>query len=286
MEDLEKTLAGLARESRGVWVQASTLGSLEALMEYLRSVDPPVPVAGVNIGPVHKRDVIGASIMLEHVPEYAVILAFDVKITPEAAEQAEDTGVRIFTADIIYHLTDQFDQYMLETRQAKQSSLATEAVFPVVARIIPTAIFNAKSPIVVGMEVVEGVLKPGTPLCVLVDPGAAGTGHVDLAAAQMPGGVMLPNGKMILQIGRVASIENNHTAIPEVRAGGPNVAVKIDPPGDNPNLMIGRHFTAQHSVYSRITRGSIDVLKSDFREQMTKPDWQTVIALKKLFYID
>jgi hypothetical protein len=40
--------------------------------------------------------------------KYAVILAFDVPVAREAREQAEEFGVRIFTADIIYHLFDQF----------------------------------------------------------------------------------------------------------------------------------------------------------------------------------
>ncbi len=40
--------------------------------------------------------------------KYAVILAFDVSVSKEARELAEEFGVRIFTADIIYHLFDQF----------------------------------------------------------------------------------------------------------------------------------------------------------------------------------
>ncbi len=166
-------------------------GSLEALLEYLRTHEPPVPVAGVALGPIHKRDVVAASAMLEHkkecvcppplalvflgaravrctppprrrhllvppkpplpsrsggiecrpvrfafalprpplppthppthprapppTPRYATILAFDVKVTPDARAAADEAGVRIFTADIIYHLTDQFDKYLKDS---------------------------------------------------------------------------------------------------------------------------------------------------------------------------
>jgi translation initiation factor 5B len=101
MKDLEAVMGSLARQAKGVFVQASTLGtaqlvlcqfagcwlvfnrlvspfllmcfspsgSLEALMEYLRTHDPPVPVAGVALGPIHKRDVVAASAMLEHKKE-------------------------------------------------------------------------------------------------------------------------------------------------------------------------------------------------------------------------
>jgi len=40
--------------------------------------------------------------------KYAVILAFDVPVSKEAREMAEELNVKIFTADIIYHLFDQF----------------------------------------------------------------------------------------------------------------------------------------------------------------------------------
>lgn len=39
---------------------------------------------------------------------WAVILAFDVRVEREAQEMADSVGVRIFTADIIYHLFDNF----------------------------------------------------------------------------------------------------------------------------------------------------------------------------------
>lgn len=44
--------------------------------------------------------------------EYATILAFDVRVTPEAAAFAEKEGIKVFTADIIYHLFDEFTAYV------------------------------------------------------------------------------------------------------------------------------------------------------------------------------
>jgi translation initiation factor IF-2 len=43
---------------------------------------------------------------------YATMLCFDVKVERDAQELAEDLGVRIYTADIIYHLFDAFTAYM------------------------------------------------------------------------------------------------------------------------------------------------------------------------------
>lgn len=97
----------------GVCVQASTLGSLEALLEFLKSPAVKIPVSSINIGPIHKKDVMRASVMLEKGRrKFCCILAFDVPVTREAAELAEKLGVRIFSADIIYHLFDQFSGYI------------------------------------------------------------------------------------------------------------------------------------------------------------------------------
>ena len=41
------------------------------------------------------------------------------------------------------------------------------AVFPCIIRMVPEAIFMKRSPVIIGVDVVEGVLKVGTPLCVV-----------------------------------------------------------------------------------------------------------------------
>merc|ERR1719327_656192 len=73
---------------------ASTLGSLEALMRFLNDTD--IPVFGVNIGEVFAKDVKRAGIMNEKKqPQYAVILAFDVKVNQEARLEADRQKVKI-----------------------------------------------------------------------------------------------------------------------------------------------------------------------------------------------
>uniref|UniRef100_A0A8C1TW40 Eukaryotic translation initiation factor 5B n=1 Tax=Cyprinus carpio TaxID=7962 RepID=A0A8C1TW40_CYPCA len=164
IRELKQTLNAIKLEEKGVYVQASTLGSLEALLEFLRT--SKVPYAGINIGPVHKKDVMKASTMLEHDPQYAVILAFDVKIERDSQEMADSLGVRIFSAEIIYHLFDAFTKYREDYKKQKQDEFKHIAVFPCKLRILPQFIFNSRDPIVMGVIVDAGVLRTGTPVCV------------------------------------------------------------------------------------------------------------------------
>jgi len=161
---LQKALSSFKVKDRGVFVQASTLGSLEALLDFLRS--SKIPYAGVKIGPVVKKDVMKASVMLEHEPKYCIILAFDVKIERDAQEMADSFGVKIFQADIIYHLFDRFTQYQEELKKQKREEFKHVAVFPCKFKILPNFVFNSRSPIVAGAIIEAGVVKHGTPICV------------------------------------------------------------------------------------------------------------------------
>ncbi|KAL4230387.1 Translation Initiation Factor 5B [Mactra antiquata] len=161
---LTDVLNSIKLTERGVFVQASTLGSLEALLEFLRT--SKIPYAGINIGPVHKRDVMKASVMLEHDSQWAVILAFDVKVEREAQELADYLGVNIFTADIIYHLQDKFLKFREDLKRQKQEEFKHIAVFPCKLRVLPQCIFKSRDPIVMGVNVEAGLVKHGTPICV------------------------------------------------------------------------------------------------------------------------
>ncbi|KAK6619541.1 hypothetical protein RUM43_012298 [Polyplax serrata] len=163
-KELKTALSSIKLKERGVYVQASTLGSLEALLEFLKT--SKIPYSGIKIGPVVKKDVMKASIMLEHESQYATILAFDVKIERDAQELADSLGVKIFQADIIYHLFDKFMDYQNELKQKKRDEFKNIAVFPCKLRVLPQFVFNTRDPIVVGVMVEAGIVKEGTILCV------------------------------------------------------------------------------------------------------------------------
>ncbi|XP_031696677.1 eukaryotic translation initiation factor 5B-like, partial [Anarrhichthys ocellatus] len=256
IRELKQTLSCIKLEEKGVYVQASTLGSLEALLEFLRT--SKVPYAGINIGPVHKKDVMKASAMLEHDLQYAVILAFDVKVERESQEMADTLGVRIFSAEIIYHLFDSFTKFREDYKKAKQDEFKNIAVFPAKLKVLPQFIFNSRDPIVIGVTIEAGVLRQGTPLCV------PSKGFVD--------------------IGIVTSIEMNHKSVESAKKGQ-EICIKIEPiPGESPK-MYGRHFEGTDIIVSKITRASIDALKNWFRDEMQKTDWQLIMELKNTFEI-
>jgi translation initiation factor 5B len=267
MSDLTNLMSSIDRTGHGVWVQASTLGALEALLEFLRT--SKIPVSGINIGPVHRKDVVKASVMLEKAREYAVMLCFDVKIDKEAEELAEELGMRVFTAEIIYHLFDRFQEYHAAITEQKRKDQAPSAVFPCVLKMVPRAIFMKKDPIIIGVDVIEGTLRLGTPLCVVKTNAETGV-------------------REVITLGKVTSIEQNHKTLEMVKKGGAGggVAIKIECAVYETPKTYGRHFEDTDELYSRVTRGSIDVLKESFRNDLSKEEWGLVVKLKKILGVD
>ncbi|KAJ9469500.1 Eukaryotic translation initiation factor 5B [Diplonema papillatum] len=238
----------------GVAVQASTLGALEALLVFLQ--DSKIPVSTVGVGDLHKKTIMRVVGMKEKHPKYAVILCFDVAVTKEAQEFADKEEITIFTADIIYHLQDKFNKYLEDYTNTIQDKNKVSAVFPCELITLPGKAFNKKNPILLGMEVVQGQLRVGTPL---------------FAWKKNENGKTVP-----FHVGKVEAVEKEHKP-QKVSRKGQQVAVKIK----TETVTFGRQIDETDHLWSEITRDSIDALKESFRGEMEKEDWAIILKLKK-----
>ncbi|KAG0520939.1 hypothetical protein BDA96_08G118000 [Sorghum bicolor] len=246
----------------GVYVQASSLGTLEAIIKHLKTLALDVPVSGCNLGPVHKQDVMKATAMLKRKEEYAAILAFDVKVMPEAFELAAESGVKIFMADTVYKLVDSFTDHINKLKEEMKKQCVADAVFPCTLRILPNRVYHSKDPVVCDVEVLEGIVKVGTPICVRV-PSKDSSADV------------------IHALGRISSMKTSNGMQINSASNGV-VSIKII--GENPqerSWVYGRHFNSDNELLSQISRKSIDVLKEHYRDEMSDENWQLICRLKK-----
>ncbi|EDK41789.2 conserved hypothetical protein [Meyerozyma guilliermondii ATCC 6260] len=264
MDDLTGLLDSVDTSGKGVVVQASTLGSLEALLDFLK--DMKIPVMSIGLGPVFKRDVMKATTMLEKAPEYAVMLCFDVKVDKEAELYAEEQNIKIFNADIIYHLFDAFTAYQEKLMEIRRRDFLEYAIFPCVLKTIQ--IINKRNPMIIGVDVLEGAVRIGTPICAV---------RQDPTTKQ-------PN---VMVLGKVVSLEVNHKSLDIVKKGqtSAGVAMRLENPSAAQPTW-GRHVDESDNLYSLISRKSIDTLKDPaFRDSVTRDDWLLIKKLKSVFDI-
>ncbi len=167
-DDEDEILARLAEESEitvpldtvGLAIKADTLGSLEALANELREKDAKIRFA--DLGPVSRRDVIQAAATDD--PLTRVLVAFNVKMLPDATSEANAQDLTVLHGNIIYQLLDDYDEWHAKAKEAKDQAERVEIVHPCMIRFLPDCTFRVSSPAVIGVRVMAGRLVPGMKL--------------------------------------------------------------------------------------------------------------------------
>lgn len=77
-------------------------------------------------------------------------------------------------------------------------------------------------------------------------------------------------------------IEREHKQIPLCKKGQPSVAVKIEGPHQP---LYGRQLEEKDTLYSLISRESIDTLKEHYRSDVSMDEWSLIKKLKPMFDI-
>ncbi|MCC6049174.1 MAG: translation initiation factor IF-2 [Thermofilum sp.] len=152
----------VARDVVGVVVKADTLGTLEALVNYLRRFN--VPVRYADVGPVVRRDIVEASIVRSADRLRAAVLAFNVKVTEDAEVEAKSRGVVIFQNNIIYQLVDDYLKWYESEREAERRAELSKLVLPGKIKLLPGYVFRRSDPAIVGVQVLAGRIRRGYPL--------------------------------------------------------------------------------------------------------------------------
>ena len=242
----EVEAAKIKTEIDGVIVKADTLGTLEAIVGMLKNKGIPVRLA--DVGAISKRDVIEAAITLRSKKEYGVILGFNTKVLPEAAEEARKHGVKILLNNVIYKLIEDYEEWLNKLREEEKRRELEKLVRPGKIRIIPGYVFRRSEPAIVGVEVLSGIIKPSYPL-------------------------MRGDGK---RIGEIMQIQDKGRPIPMARVGQ---AVAISIRG---RVMIGRHVDEGDVLYTDIPNLHAKILLTKYRNELSDDE---ILALKEIIKI-
>ena len=148
-------------ETDGIILKCDTIGSLEAIVEMLRRSQ--VPVAKADIGPVNRRDVVEAKAIKEKDRHLGVVLAFNVKVLPDAKEEADDSHIKLFEDKVIYSLIDNYNAWVEEDTAHEEDAIFSELTPICKFTFLKGMVFRNNNPAVFGIRIDVGTLKQKVP---------------------------------------------------------------------------------------------------------------------------
>jgi translation initiation factor 5B len=223
-----------SKSINGVIVKADTLGTLEALVSALERRGIPVRLA--DVGPLTKREVLEASLVSKEDRYLGVILLFNVGMLPDAEEVARAENVMIFRDRIMYRLIEAYEKWVVDEKSREAEREFSRLVLPAKIRVLPGYVFRRSEPAIVGVEVLAGILRPGSRL-------------------------MRADGR---SLGEVMQIQSMGKPVSEAKKGE-RVAVSI-----RGNVIVGRQFDEGDILYTEPGEDDLTTLIEKFPNMMTE----------------
>ncbi|KAG7647070.1 Transcription factor GTP-binding domain [Arabidopsis thaliana x Arabidopsis arenosa] len=148
--------------------------------------------------------------------------------------------------------------------QWAQKTMVEKLTYVDKVQILPNHIYNQRDPIILGVKVNDGILKVGTPICIVK---------------------RIENVRVFMDIGRVASIKNNNNMPVDYARKGQEVAIKIIASNPEEQKMFGRHFGVDDRLISHISSRSVDVIRTNYWNELSNDEKDLVLRLKRIFKI-
>ena len=226
-------------DDEGLFVKADTLGSLEAVVHLLKEME--IPIRSAEIGDVNKRDVIDASIAKDENIEHGVIIAFNVKVHPKALDDLNNSGVKLFQGDVIYQITEDYEAWVQERKEAQKKQWLDAIIKPAKFMILPKLIFRQSKPAICGIEVEAGTVKQGYAL-------------------------MSANGDYV---GTIASMEDKGETLTAI-SRGQRVAMAIN------DAVAGKDFEEGDTLYVDIPEKHYKILEREFKDKLNEDEFMAL----------
>ncbi len=233
-------------DSDGVFAIAPTFGQLEAFVAYLR--ENGVKVSTAMVGSVGKKDII--KFANKGLKKYMHVLCFDIEPSDEIIKFAEESNgiqrIQFHYEKTIYRVLDVFMKSTKIADDERIADLKRRACFPYEIAIVKDQIFRRKNPIIIGVTVTVGELHLNSQLC-------DQTGKV---------------------IGNIQTIRKNDADV-LTAVSGETVSISI-----NTELTYDRHLIESTCFYPKITRESLNILKTEFKDYISTSVFEIIKKIK------
>lgn len=230
----------ISTDMEGVVLKTDTLGALEALADILKENNIPIRLA--DVGDISKRDVIEAGVVKEHEPLYGVVLAFAVKLLPDAETEATNRNIEIFNEKVVYHVTENYFAWLKKKRETTLEQDYDVLVKPGKLRVLEGYVFRRAKPAIFGVEILAGRITPKVSLI------RAGNGE---------------------EVGEIQQIQDKGEALADAQQGM-QVAISMDKP------MVGRHVFEKDVLFVKVPEADAKILQTKFTDRLNAEEQEAL----------
>ena len=128
----------------GIIVKADSLGSVEAIIRLLSGSGIKVKSAGV--GKITRKDIVEARAGAEKNRYYGVVLGFNVQVTEDARVESRANNIPIIWSNIIYHLLEQYNEWVLEEKEKEKNAALEKFPWPGKIKVLDGYCFRVSKP--------------------------------------------------------------------------------------------------------------------------------------------
>ena len=220
----------LDTDKKGIIIKADSLGGLEAMIKLFGEKN--IRIRKATIGHITKKDILEAESNAEHDPFLGVIIGFNIDI---AKDVEVPKSVNVIIGDIIYKLLDDYELWVDYKKKALEVEQIDELVRPCKIEILQNCIFRQSNPAIVGVHLLVGVMRVGTPL--------------------------MKDGKTLTTVKSIKSEKDNLNRVEQ----GKQVAIAL------PGVVCGRQIEENNILYSAIPEDDFKKLKK-LKKYLTDPE--------------
>ncbi len=156
-KDIEEVF--IETEKEGIVIKADSLGSLEALITLLKEKN--IKIRKAMVGEISKKDISDAESNFENDPLLSVVIGFNSAVQKDVVI---NNNVKVITNNVIYKLIEDLEAWTEQEKLRLEKAEFDKLTKPAKIKLIPGYVFRQNNPAVVGVEVLNGTIKPGTEL--------------------------------------------------------------------------------------------------------------------------
>jgi translation initiation factor aIF-2/yIF-2 len=242
-EMTEETSVKVETSEEGITIKADAIGSLEALAFEAKAAG--IPIRKYGVGEISRRDIVETAAYGDQFNK--VILGFNTVMSKDAAAEAENQDIKVFSNKVVYRLIEEYQEWLEATKKRQDTDKRSEYPYPAKFLIMPNHVFRATKPAIVGIRVLAGRVRPGLKL-------------------------LNSEGK---EVGRIRSMREGEDTVVKEAIQGQEVAMAID------HVTIGRQIDVEDVIYIDLIGSSLKELQTADLTEDEKMALDETTALKR-----